>query len=102
MICLQILGGHGACGHEAAEGSCVGIGRAGHGGESREICEEGGDCGEGAESDVGVAGQGVRARMGRMRDGDGSRRVIATDLLNQVKRRKRKRSHSGDTDFVSY
>jgi hypothetical protein len=61
MICLQILGGHGACGHEAAEGSCVGIGRAGHGGQSHEICEEGGDCGEGAESDVeGGGARGAR------------------------------------------
>ena len=47
MICLQIPGGHGACGHGAAEGSRVGTGRAGHGGEPREICEEGGDCGNG-------------------------------------------------------
>jgi hypothetical protein len=34
--------------------SCVGIGRRNWTcGESREICEEGGDCGEGAESDAG-------------------------------------------------
>jgi hypothetical protein len=58
LICRQMTGGHGACGHEAAEGSRVGIGRAGHGGEPREICEEGGDCGQGAESDAG--GGGVR------------------------------------------
>jgi hypothetical protein len=41
LICLQIPGGHGACGHGAAEGRRMGIGRAGHGGEPREICEEG-------------------------------------------------------------
>jgi hypothetical protein len=53
MICSQILSGHGACGHGAAEGSHVGIKRVGHGGEPREICKEGEDCDEGAESDAG-------------------------------------------------
>jgi hypothetical protein len=65
MICLQILGGHGACGHEAAEGSRVGVRCAGHGGEPREICEEGGDCGEGVES----AARGGGAR-GAREDGE--------------------------------
>jgi hypothetical protein len=61
MICLQILGGHGACGHEAAEGSSIGIGRAGHGGEPCEIYEEGGDCSKGVESSAGGGGvRGIR------------------------------------------
>jgi hypothetical protein len=85
MICLQIPGGRG---HEAAEGSRVGIGRAGHGGEPHEICEEGGDRGKGAESDAGGGGA-----TGACEDGEDARR--------RGNQEKRKRSHSGDTDFAS-
>jgi hypothetical protein len=80
MICPQILGRHGACGHEATEGSRVGVRCVGHGGESHEVCKEGGNCGKGVESDAGGSAQGVRTRMERMHDGDGSRGVIAMEL----------------------
>jgi hypothetical protein len=96
MICPQIPGGHGACGHGAAEGSRVGIRCARLGGEPREICEEGGDCGKVAESDAG----GGEARGARGLENKLDRSSNATNLLNQEK--KRKRSHSGDTVFVSY
>jgi hypothetical protein len=56
MLCRNDYVGHGACGHGTAEGSRVGIGRAGHGGEPREFCEAGGDCGKGAESNPGGGG----------------------------------------------
>jgi hypothetical protein len=56
MICLQIPCGHGACGLETTERSRVEIRR--DGGKPREICEEGGDCGEDTECDAG--GGGVR------------------------------------------
>jgi hypothetical protein len=81
MICLKIPGEHGACGHEAIEGSRVRIGRAAHGGEPREICVEGGDCGKGAESD---AGEGcVRGLDNKL-----YRPSNATNLLNQEKKEK--------------
>ena len=83
------------------------IGRAGHGGEPREICEEGGDCGEGAESDAGGRGargareDGQDARRRRQQEGRRWSRFRPSDAMKLLNQEKRKRSHSGDTDFVS-
>jgi hypothetical protein len=108
--------------HDAAEESRVGIGRAGHGGEPREVCKEGGDCGEGAESDAGGGGargareDGEDARRRRQQEGrrdgawkrmcsvssaDTKGRFRPSDAMNLLNQDKRKRSHTGVTDFVS-
>jgi hypothetical protein len=73
MICLKIPGRHDACGHEAADENRIGIGHAGHGGKSREICEEGGD------------GEDARRRS----DGDSSRRSSRWTLNAMTKKKEK-------------